>query len=246
MSEKVIAVRSGSVSVKIYFGKSRGNSLYTVTYYHGGRRIRKVFANLKKAQEEARAKAQMLQTGQLQALTLTNADKAAYVAALESLRPTGKRLEIATAEYADAIRTLNGSGTLGNAVSFYIRHHPKEVRQKLVTDLVAEMVQAKDADGASQLYLKDLRLRLAQFATRFNGFISNITGAEIDDWLRSLAVGARTRNNLRNSIVTLFRFAKSRGYLSKDRSTEADGLARRKSVTAKLAFSRQSRWSHCW
>ena len=137
----------------------------------------------------------MLQTGQLQALTLTDKDKAAYVAALQSLRPTGNRLEIATAEYADAVKTLNGNGTLGDAISFYIRHHPKEVPKKLVTDLVAEMIGAKQADGASQLYLKDLRLRLAQFASRFNGFIANITSSEIDDWLRGLAVGARTRNN---------------------------------------------------
>ena len=92
MSEKVIAVRSGSVSVKIYFCKSRGNPLYTVTYYHGGRRIRNVFADLKTAREEARAKAQMLQAGELHALTLTNKDKAAYVAALESLNSTGKPL----------------------------------------------------------------------------------------------------------------------------------------------------------
>src|SRR5260370_34596739 len=102
MSEKIITVRSGSVSVKIYFAKSRGNPLYTVTYYHGGRRIRKVFADLKKAREEARAKAQMLQTGELQALTLTNAYKAAYIAALESFRPTGKPLEMARAGYACA------------------------------------------------------------------------------------------------------------------------------------------------
>src|SRR5260370_9840496 len=122
MAEKIHTVRSGSVSVKIYFGKSRGNPFYTVMYYHGGKRIRKVFADLKKAREEARAKAQMLQTGELQALTLTNADKAAYIAALDSLRPTGKRLEMATAEYADAGKTLSVSGSLEAAVTFYILH----------------------------------------------------------------------------------------------------------------------------
>ena len=60
---------------------------------------------------------------------------------------------------------------------------------------LAEMIGAEQADGASQLYLKDLWLRRAQFASRFNGFIANITSSEIDDWLRGLAVGARTRNN---------------------------------------------------
>src|SRR5260370_17129683 len=143
MSEKVITVRSGSVSVKIYFGKSRGNSLYTVAYYHGGRRIRKVFADLKTAREEARAKAQMLQTGELQALTLTNKDKAAYLAALESLRSTGKRLEIATAEYADAIKTLSDSGKLCDAVTFYFRHHPTKVPQNLPPYFLSQLTQPK-------------------------------------------------------------------------------------------------------
>src|SRR5260370_11810327 len=98
MSEKIITVRSGSVSVKIYFGKSRGNSLYTVAYYHGGRRIRKVFADLKTAREEARPKAQMLQTGEFQALTLTNKDKAPFPAALQSLRSNDQKLDISTAD----------------------------------------------------------------------------------------------------------------------------------------------------
>ncbi len=228
MSEKIITIKSGSASVKIYVAESRGNPLYTISYYHAGKRVRKVFADLKAAREEAKTKAQMLQTGEMQALTLTDKDKAAYVAALESLKPTGKRLEIAAAEYADAIKTLNGSSVLGDAVSFYIRHHPKKVPQKLILNLVSEMIEAKRADGASELYLKDLRLRLAQFGTRFNGFIANITSSEIEDWMRRLTVGGHTRNNLRNSIVTLFRFVKSRGYLPKDRLTEADGLAKAK------------------
>jgi len=230
MRQKVITVKSGSASVKIYSGESRGNPIYTVAYYHGGKRVRRVFADLNEAREEARAKAVMLQKGELQALALTDKDKAAYVAALESLGPTGKRLEIATAEYADALRTLNGNGSLGDAVHFYVRHHPREVSQKLVADLIREMIAAKRADGASTLYLQSLRWRLGPFAERFGGFIANITACEIDDWLRGLAVGARTRNNFRNAIVTLFRFAKSRGCLPKDRLTEADGLARAKEV----------------
>ena len=52
---------------------------------------------------------------------------------------------------------------------------------------LAEMIGAEQADGASQLYLKDLRLRLAQFASRFNGFIANITNSEIADWLSERA-----------------------------------------------------------
>jgi integrase len=38
----------------------------------------------------------------------------------------------------------------------------------------------------------------------------------IDDWLRSLDLAPRTRNNLRASFQTLFSFAKARRYLPKD------------------------------
>jgi len=50
------------------------------------------------------AKAQVLQKGELQALALTDKDKAACVAAAESPGPAGKRIEIAAAEQADALR----------------------------------------------------------------------------------------------------------------------------------------------
>jgi hypothetical protein len=71
MREKVITLKSGSSPVKIYSGESRGNPLYTAAFYHGGMRVRRVFADLKEAREEARA--------------LTDKDKAPYIAALEAL-----------------------------------------------------------------------------------------------------------------------------------------------------------------
>jgi integrase len=46
--------------------------------------------------------------------------------------------------------------------------------------------------------------------------------------LRRSKRGPRTRNNIRLSIVTLFNFAKARGYLPKAASTEADHVAKAK------------------
>jgi integrase len=49
-------------------------------------------------------------------------------------------------------------------------------------------------------------------------------------------VGARTRNNLRTSIVTLFHFARARGYLPKGQPTEADDVRRAKDRGGKIGI----------
>ena len=70
-----------------------------------------------------------------------------------------------------------------------------------------------------------MRYDLEKFATRFHSNIDMVTGPEIDKWLRGLGVSPRTRNNLRNSVQTLFAFAKSQKYLPKDHD-EIDGVPR--------------------
>jgi len=58
----------------------------------------------------------------------------------------------------------------------------------------------------------------------------------IEDWLMAQGVGARTRNNLRTSIVTLFHFARARGYLPKGQPTEADDVRRAKDRGGKIGI----------
>jgi integrase len=50
----------------------------------------------------------------------------------------------------------------------------------------------------------------------------------IEDFLKKLNVGARTRNNIRNSLVTLFQYARAHGYLPKHQRTEAEDVPRAK------------------
>ena len=44
----------------------------------------------------------------------------------------------------------------------------------------------------------------------------------IEQWLASLKVGPRSRNNYRASVVTLFHYARKHGYLPREKHTEAD------------------------
>jgi integrase len=81
---------------------------------------------------------------------------------------------------------------------------------------VKECLDAKRKDGLSKRYLRQLGYDLDRFKGRFKNFIGDVSGVMIDEWLRSLELAPRTRNNLRASFQTLFSFAKAKRYLPKD------------------------------
>ena len=51
---------------------------------------------------------------------------------------------------------------------------------------------------------------MGKFEEQFRCNIGAVTSVEIDDWLRKSGLSPRSRNNLRNSVQTLFSFAKTR------------------------------------
>jgi integrase len=124
-------------------------------------------------------------------------------------------------------------GSLIEAVRFYRKHNTTKLPHKPVGEVVSELLQAKTMDGMSTLYVSDLRLRLTRFAARLQGHISDVTGSQIEDFLRALNVAPRTRNNFRCGIGTLFSFAQSRGYLPKG-ETEFDSVSKAKGKTGTI------------
>ncbi len=125
------------------------------------------------------------------------------------------------AEYLECAEKLQPFGvTIRDAVNFYVPHLRAAKRTCTAAELVSELLKVKEADGASERYLSDLRSRLTQFAESFDGKpVAEITSPQIDEWLRSLsdkATGKRlvpvTRNNFRRVLIVAFNFAKGRGY----------------------------------
>ena len=117
-------------------------------------------------------------------------------------------------EYAECVELLRPfDKSLSDAVRHYVSHLEAGEKSCHAVQLVAELVAAKEKDGASQRHVDDLRSRLTIFANKFNGQpVATITTAEIDDWLRSLNVSAVTRNHYRRLIVLAFNFAVQRKY----------------------------------
>src|SRR5262249_17019036 len=110
---------------------------------------------------------------------------------------------------------------------------------KPVTEIVDELLVTKKRDGLSLRYIQSLRGHLKNgFAQAFHTNIGSITASMIEAWLAGLSIGPRARNNIPNSIATLFQYARSHGYLPKDQRTEAEHVARAKDRGGKIEILR--------
>jgi integrase len=239
-----ITVKRGNVRVKIYFTPSNGCDAYTLAYYFGGKRVRKTFADLSKAQLEAETVANRICAGELNVLTLTSEDRTAYVRAMEMLKPSGTPLEIAVMQFVETAKLLDGASML-EAAKFYLRHHPRHLPTRTVPQVVEEMIASKEAEGMSALHLYDLKSRLRRFATKFQMPIAMVLGRDMQAYIADLkcakrvhagrAYTGRSKNNVRKILKNLFHFAQSRGYLPKG-LTEADDLVRVKEAPQPIAI----------
>ena len=208
-------VKRGSVSVKIYCTPSHGSDSFTLSYYQDGIRKRPTFPEFETAKAEAELVAGRLSSAHADVLTLTSADRSAYMRARQLLDPWGIPIEVAAAQIAEAKKLL-GDSPFSHAIEYFVKRHPTKIPPRAASDVLEEMLAAKRGDGLSEMYLRHLRYDLEKFTGRFHCNIGGITGTEIDAWLCDLNVAPRTRNNLRNAVQTLFNYAKGRRYLPKD------------------------------
>ena len=231
---KSFAVRSGSVTVRVY---SFSGGRWCVSYYQEGRRRRETRANREEATKRANEVASAIHNQRASGITLTGFDREAYTRSLELLTPIGVTLSEVVESYVNAHKRLRGT-SLKEAVDFYLQHNPADLPKKTVAEVANELLMAKQRDGVSDAYLRDLKDRLPDISAAFNTSIGLVTRVQIEDWLRSRPLSARTRNNYRAMIVLLWHFARQRGYLLRDRSTEADMLPRAKDSGTEIEIFR--------
>lgn len=213
-----IVIKVGNVQVKIYHSHQQKNGnpydQFNVADYSTGKRRLISFASEREARAEATRIATKLAKREGEVLTLTTGDASAYRRALEFVHPTGVRIEVAAAQFAEAHLKLAGR-SLAEAVGYFVRHNPTTLPRKTVTEVFQDLLAAKRADGASTVYLKDLDYRLGRFADAFQCQIGSVGASEINAFLRALEGSGRSRNNCRRAIGTLFKFAEASGYLPK-------------------------------
>jgi integrase/bifunctional DNA-binding transcriptional regulator/antitoxin component of YhaV-PrlF toxin-antitoxin module len=215
-TRKYFQIKAGSVSIKVYRASNKGRPSYVVAYYLGPRRQLKTFAKLKKAKAEARTIARNLARGEQEVLHLKSRDRLAYIQALKSLRPTGVPLELAALQFAQAWEHLKGRATPVDAARDYARRHLQELPTKTVAKAVADMLEIKEQEGASEVWLKVLRLYLNRLAAAFQCPLGMLTSSALSEFILKMKGSARTKNNARQVFGVFFKFCRQHGWLHKD------------------------------
>ena len=223
-------IKEGHSKAIIYKYANRDSISYTVVWYEGEDRKRKVFANLDEAKLHAQARVGQLASGTAKVLRLDGEELLAYVRAKAMVAEFGMALDTLAAEYRDAKRLVRGR-SLVDVGGYYARQNLLDLPEKTLAEVYEEMIKAKKAEGCSERYTQDLESRVSKFVKAFpTRLIYGVTGVEIKNWLQGLEhstsrtnpkapkvpVTNRTRNNFRLCVQTLFSYAKSQRYLPAD------------------------------
>ena len=217
-------VKKGHASVKIYRVENRGREMFTVAYQTPAGRQRRMFTDLEVARREANTIVANLAGGDLEALKLSGRERQLYVAANEAIAHTGISLDVVAREFATAFDILGRDGII-EAARYFKKRVEAELPAIRVADAVARFIAAKEAQGISPHYRKDLRLFLELgLATAFQCNVSAVTADDLRDYLNGLKCGPVAKNNRRRVIVAFFNFAKGQRWLPPDQTTAADAL----------------------
>jgi integrase len=226
--EKPLFEKAGNVTVPIYRTPSKGYEGFTVSWYEGGKRLRKFFAEIEQARCHARLVATKIENQDRQVLKLTPEDSRIYLDAIAKLRPLNITLDAAVREVVSA-REIVGDYPLLQALKFWKVQNATAVPEKRVAEVVAELVRGLKQDGASNDHVGEMHRVLGKFAAAFHSNIGEVSPAAINEYLRDLGTSAGTRNVYRRKIVTLFNYARRVGYLQ-DRTTAATKTAKAKEL----------------
>jgi len=198
---------------------------FLVSYYSASKRIQERAPTLEAAKAKAKAAIKQITEGSGRLVALTSAEVTDYVAAVRTLRPLGNvSLADIAADYVAAAELLPQDSRLRDAASDYAKAHKRkaELSAVSVADLKDKFLAAKKDEQLSERYVDDATSRLTKFAKGFRCNIASVTADQITTWLDGIKARGRTRNNYRNSIVALFRYARARGHLPRNEVTEAE------------------------
>jgi integrase len=153
-------------------------------------------------------------------------------------------LRVEAIECAEVLQPFGA--TLRDAAKFYAAHLKAITGSRKVSEVVADLLAARTADGMSARYLGDLRVRLGRFVRSFGEeMIAGISASRIDEWLRGLGVGSVTRNTFRRRLAVLFSFAKRRGYVTDNPVADVERAKERETEVEILSVAQVARLLEC-
>ena len=209
-------IKRGSVSVTIYETPSNGYAQYTLVYYQDGRRKRECSADYPAMLNRASEVLDDLNEGRpAEAGALKAGERSEYLRAKAAVNKIKLPLDVAARHYVQAVKIL-GDDLVIEAAREYAKRHPAKLPLVKVADLVTEFLGEKEKQGRSERHLETLKSHCKRFGDAICMNIGSVTASDVELFLDSLEVGPRTRDNIVNSINTLFEYAKRKRYLPTD------------------------------
>ena len=231
--EKPISFKLGSFTGTIYLTTKKVDGteykVWRPAYYRpDGRRVVRDCGSLERAQEVLREAGQAFGRAQPDALSFTPEERRDADAAIALLAPYSLSLYTAANRLTEVLAMLPPGLTLMDAVRQAVARHPKA--DKTVAEVVAEIVKDREANGRSDKYITDLAGRLGQFASAFTTTISSVNPAQVRTYIQGLRntdgspLAARSRENHRRLIVTLFQHAAQQGFVARDTAADITNI----------------------
>ena len=226
----VVIIEGKGVKIPIYLSPRRGEESYLIAYYAEGLRKRERISKIEDAKKRAKKLIDELATGSAHVTAFSLKQTAAIMDAVEILRPLNTTLTEAVRQFAEARKVL-GETPLLEAAQFFVKHREEELRRgalqpitlpELVTKYLASVRGKK-----SERYLQDLQSKLKRAAKSFTGQVRDIRADDIDRWINGMDdANARTKNNYRMALLTLFSYARNKNHLPRGERTEAEFATR--------------------
>lgn len=198
---RVTAVKGHQISIY----RLSSDRCMVVWYDSEGKRQRRSRGTLKEAEELVREVSATLREKLNGAMTLD--DRQVYNLARQIAHPFGYTVLEAVREWEKSKAPFRGKKT---------------------AEVVADLIAAKQREELSAHYVDRLENDLKSFSAAVPDEIERVQASHIKQFLNGCEVGPRRWNNLRDQIVTLFRFARSERYLPKELTTEAEDVAKLK------------------
>jgi integrase len=246
---KVIRYRKAEATI---YGRKPDYPFYRVAFYDATHKRRmKHFATYSEAKVEADKLVKALAEGsQATALSAAQArDALAAIQRIESFRQqTGRSVSllVAVSEYCGALGKL-GEHSLTECVETY-RRNLAVVKREDLGEAVKEFIEGRRAktvskDGKrpqlSAHYVYDVANWLTEFAETFHGYaVCDLTKEHLNAYMAThTEVGPKTRNERRNVVRMLLKWAVRQDYLpANHRLLEADGMAKEIAEPEEIEF----------
>jgi integrase len=203
----------GREKVPVYRRKTpSGTPNFMVANYADGKRRFDSYPDEQSARDAADKLARQLSERDVLGASMTKDDSLAFASATQALAGTNIGLVEAATVIAQIVKEVGSLPAVHEAIRFYRQHHKRTIKKR-VADVVEEILKVKEARGAAQRYMEDLRSRLNRFADAFAVDCDTITTGQIQDWLDGLNLAPQTYVNFRRVLYSFFRHAEARSYV---------------------------------